>query len=140
VIANLDQYRQLQDVSVTFKFDKAALTPEDKQQLDALASNLIGTRGYILQLTGGTDTVGNAQYNYQLSQRRAEAVVQYLSAKYNVPPHKFYLVGIGKDQQIAPDNTAAGRAKNRRVEIQLLSNMQQGTGADGAPGAQSSLR
>lgn len=140
-IANLDQYKQLQDVSVTFRFDKATLTPEDKQQLDALAANLTGTRGYILQLTGSTDTVGNAQYNYQLSERRADAVVQYLSSKYNVPPHKFYLVGIGKDQQIAPDNTAAGRAKNRRVEIQLLSNMQQpGSAAEGAPGAQSSLR
>jgi outer membrane protein OmpA-like peptidoglycan-associated protein len=139
VIANLDQYKQLQDVSVTFKFDKATLTQEDKQQLDALAANLTGTKGYILQLTGGTDTVGNAQYNYQLSERRADAVVQYLSTKYNVPPHKFYLVGIGKDQQIAPDNTAAGRARNRRVEIQLLSNMQQGSGSD-TPGAQSSIR
>jgi outer membrane protein OmpA-like peptidoglycan-associated protein len=140
VIANLDQYRPLQDVTVTFKFDKATLTPQDKQQLDALAANLTNTRGYILQLTGGTDTVGNAQYNYQLSQRRADAVVQYLASRYNVPPHKFYLVGIGKDQQIAPDNTAAGRAKNRRVEVQLLSNMQQGTGGASAPGAQSSLR
>jgi len=139
-IANLDRYKQLQEVSVTFKFDKATLTPDDKQQLDALAANLTGTKGYILQLTGGTDTVGNAQYNYQLSERRADAVVQYLSAKYNVPPRKFYLVGIGKDRQIAPDNTAAGRARNRRVEIQLLSNMQQqGTGTD-TPGAQSSIR
>lgn len=137
VIANLDQYKQLQDVSVTFKFDKATLTPDDKQQLDALAGNLNNTKGYILQLTGGTDTVGNAQYNYQLSERRADAVVQYLSTKYNVPPHKFYLVGIGKDQQIAPDTTAAGRAKNRRVEIQLLSNMQ---AMNSTPGTQSSLR
>jgi OOP family OmpA-OmpF porin len=137
VIANLDQYKQLQDVSVTFKFDKATLTADDKQQLDALAGNLTSTKGYILQLTGGTDTVGNAQYNYQLSQRRADAVVQYLSTKYNVPPHKFYLVGIGKDEQIAPDNTASGRAKNRRVEIQLLSNMQQ---TSGNTGAQASLR
>jgi outer membrane protein OmpA-like peptidoglycan-associated protein len=140
VIANLDQYKELQDVAVTFKFDKATLTPDDKQQLDALAGNLTNTKGYILQLTGGTDTVGNAQYNYQLSERRAEAVVQYLAAKYNVPPHKFYLVGIGKDQQVAPDTTAAGRAKNRRVDIQLLSNMQQGGGTDSTPGAQSSLR
>ena len=140
VIANLDQYKQLQDVSVTFKFDKATLTSDDKQQLDALAGNLTSTKGYILQLTGGTDTVGNAQYNYQLSERRADAVVQYLSTKYNVPPHKFYLVGIGKDQQVAPDNTAAGRAKNRRVEIQLLSNMQQQASGSQAPGTQSSIR
>ena len=124
-IANLDQYKQLQDVSVTFGFDKATLTKQDKQDLDALAANLTSTKGYILQLTGGTDSVGDKDYNYQLSQRRADAVVNYLSTKYNVPPHKFYLVGIGKDQQVASDKTAAGRAKNRRVDIQLLSNMAQ---------------
>jgi outer membrane protein OmpA-like peptidoglycan-associated protein len=135
VIANLDQYKQLQDVSVTFGFDKETLTADDKRQLDALAANLTSTRGYILQLTGGTDTVGNTDYNYKLSQRRADAVVAYLSAKYNVPPHKFYLVGIGKDRQVASDRTAAGRAKNRRVDIQLLSNMQQQSAAATEPSA-----
>jgi OOP family OmpA-OmpF porin len=136
VVANLDQYKQLQDVSVTFGFDKATLTSSDKQQLDALATNLTSTKGYILQLTGGTDSVGDKDYNYQLSQRRADAVVNYLAAKYNVPPHKFYLVGIGKDQQIASDRTAAGRAQNRRVDVQLLSNMQQS--ASSTTGAQAS--
>lgn len=129
VVANLDNYKELQNVSVTFKFDKYTLTPTDKQQLDALADSLGSTRGYILQVTGGTDTVGDAQYNYQLSQRRADAVVNYLAAKYSIPPHKFYLVGIGKDVQVASDKTAAGRAKNRRVEVQLLSNMNQGATA-----------
>lgn len=134
VVANLDQYKQLQNVSVTFGFDKTVLTASDKAELDALAANLTNTRGYILQLTGGTDSVGDKDYNYRLSQRRADAVVTYLSAKYNVPPHKFYLVGIGKDQQVASDRTAAGRAKNRRVEVQLLSNMQQPNGpAPAAP-------
>ncbi len=133
-IANLDQYKQLQDVSVTFGFDKATLTAADKHDLDALASNLNSTKGYILQLTGGTDSVGDKDYNYQLSQRRADAVVNYLATKYNVPPHKFYLVGIGKDQQVASDKTAAGRAKNRRVEILLLSNMAQTAGTTAAAG------
>ena len=44
------------------------------------------------QVTGGTDSVGDANYNYKLSQRRADAVVNYLSTNYNIPPHKFYLV------------------------------------------------
>lgn len=127
VVANLDQYKPLANLTVTFGFDKAVLTPADKQQLDSFAVSLASTRGYILQLTGGTDSIGNADYNYQLSQRRADAVVNYLATKYNVPPHKFYLVGIGKDVQVASDKTAAGRARNRRVEIQLLSNM---TGID----------
>jgi OOP family OmpA-OmpF porin len=123
VVANLDNYKQLSDVSVTFAFDKAALTASDKKQLDDLATGLTSTRGYILELTGGTDSVGDAAYNYQLSQRRADAVANYLQTKYNIPPHKFYLVGIGKDQQVANDSTAAGRAKNRRVDIKLMTNM-----------------
>lgn len=136
VIANLDQYKQLQNVSVTFGFDKANLTASDREQLDQLAGTLNSTKGYILQLTGGTDTVGDANYNYQLSQRRADSVVAYLSGKFNIPPHKFYLVAIGKDQQIDSDKSKAGRAKNRRVEIQLLSNMQQTADA----GSQASAR
>jgi OOP family OmpA-OmpF porin len=123
VVANLDNYKQLSDVSVTFAFDKAVLTASDKKQLDDLAAGLTSARGYIIELTGGTDSVGDAAYNYQLSQRRADAVANYLQTKYNIPPHKFYLVGIGKDQQVANDRTAAGRAKNRRVDIKLMTNM-----------------
>lgn len=123
VVKGLDNYHKVADVSVTFGFDKAVLTADDKQQLDNFAGQLGSANSYILEVTGGTDTTGPAQYNYELSQRRADAVVQYLAAKYNVPPHRFYLIGIGKDQQIAPDNTAEGRRKNRRVEVQMLSNM-----------------
>jgi OmpA-OmpF porin, OOP family len=122
VIANLDNYQQVADVSVNFGFDKSVLTKADKDQLDQFGSQLASTKSYILEVTGGTDSVGSKEYNYQLSDKRAMAVVQYLASKYNVPAHKFYLVGLGKDVQVAPDSTAGGRAKNRRVEIQLLSN------------------
>lgn len=123
VVKGLDNYHKVGDVSVTFGFDKAVLTKSDKDQLDSFAGQLGSAQNYILEVTGGTDTTGSAQYNYDLSNRRADAVVQYLASKYNIPAHRFYLIGIGKDQQVAPDNTAAGRAKNRRVEVQLLSNM-----------------
>lgn len=123
VVANLDNYKQVADVSVTFAFDKADLSKKDRAALDDFAAQLSGTKSYILQVTGGTDSVGSAAYNYDLSQRRARSVVQYLAAQHNVPAHKFYLIGIGKDQAVAPNSTAAGRAQNRRVEIQLLSNM-----------------
>jgi OmpA-OmpF porin, OOP family len=133
VIANLDNYQQLSDVSVTFGFDKSVLTKDDKAQLDQVAASLATARGYILAVTGGTDSVGDAQYNYQLSQRRADAVVTYLAAKYNIPPHKFYLVGIGKDDAPADNKTAAGRAQNRRVEVKLMSNMQQPAATQSTP-------
>lgn len=125
VIANLDNYKSIADVTVTFAFDKSVLTAKDRQTLDDFAASLTDKRSYILAVTGGTDSTGDANYNYGLSQRRADAVVNYLASKYNIAPHKFYLIGIGKDQQVASDNTAAGRAKNRRVEVKLMTNMEQ---------------
>ncbi|HLY43348.1 MAG TPA: OmpA family protein [Terracidiphilus sp.] len=123
VVKGLDNYKQMADVTVNFGFDKAVLTKDDKAQLDGFAAQLGSAHGYILEVTGGTDSIGSAQYNYDLSQRRADAVVQYLAAKYNIPAHRFYLIGIGKDQEVADNKTADGRHKNRRVEIQMLSNM-----------------
>lgn len=134
VVKGLDNYKEVTKASVTFGFDKAALTTDDKAQLDSFAGQLGSAKSYILEVTGGTDSVGPAQYNYELSQRRADAVVQYLAAKYNIAPHRFYLIGIGKDQYVAENNTPAGRKENRRVQVRLLSNM-----ADNTMGAQPSV-
>jgi len=123
VVKGLDNYKQVATVSVTFGFDKALLTNDDKQQLDSFAGQLGSARSYILEVTGGTDSTGPAQYNYDLSNRRADAVVQYLVTKYNIAPRRFYLIGIGKDQYVADNKTAAGRKENRRVQVQLLSNL-----------------
>jgi len=127
VVANLDNFKQVSDVSVTFGFDKSVLTKDDKAQLDDFGAKLASARGYILAVTGGTDSVGSAEYNYALSNRRADAVVSYLASKFNIPPHKFYLIGIGKDQAVADNTTRAGRAQNRRVEIKMLSNRSDAT-------------
>jgi OOP family OmpA-OmpF porin len=123
VVKGLDNYHPLANVTVTFGFDKSILTKDDKDQLDSFAAQLGSQKSYILEVTGGTDSTGPAQYNYDLSQRRADAVVQYLAAKYGIAAHRFYLIGIGKDKEVAPNTTAEGRKQNRRVEIQLLTNM-----------------
>ena len=135
VVKGLDNYKPLSDVAVTFGFDKAVLTKDDKAQLDGFAGNLASTKSYILEVTGGTDSTGSAEYNYALSQRRADAVVQYLASKYDIPARRFYLIGIGKDKEVADNNTRDGRAKNRRVDIQILSN-QAKTDAASTAGAQ----
>ena len=122
MVSNLDTYQKVGDVSVTFAFNKADLTAGTRAQLDGLGAQLGAQRSYILSLTGGTDSVGSASYNYELSDRRAEAVVQYLASKYGGPAHRFYLIGLGKDDAVADNTTAQGRAKNRRVEVQLLTN------------------
>jgi outer membrane protein OmpA-like peptidoglycan-associated protein len=123
VVQGLDNYRPLANATVNFGFDKSILTKDDKDQLDAFAAQLGSQKSYILEVTGGTDSSGPAQYNYDLSQRRADAVVQYLASKYAIAAHRFYLIGIGKDKEVAPNTTADGRKQNRRVEIQLLTNM-----------------
>ena len=128
VVKGLDNYKSMANVTVNFGFDKAVLTKDDKDQLDSFAAQLGSAKSYILEVTGGTDSTGSATYNYDLSNRRADAVVQYLASKYGVAAHRFYLIGIGKDKEVAPNTTAEGRKQNRRVEIQLLSNMSNGQG------------
>jgi outer membrane protein OmpA-like peptidoglycan-associated protein len=66
--------------------------------------------------------VGSADYNYDLSQRRANAVIQYLASKYSVPAHKIYVIGLGKDKPVETNKTSTGRADNRRVDVRLMTN------------------
>ncbi len=122
-VANFDNYKPVTEIAVHFAFDKAELTRQDKQQLDQLAQQIPNAKGYIVQIEGNTDSVGDAQYNYELSQRRASSVTQYLAHKYNVPPHKIYVIGLGKDRPESKNTTASGRAENRRVDVRLMSNM-----------------
>jgi outer membrane protein OmpA-like peptidoglycan-associated protein len=135
VVKGLDNYKEVTKASMTFGFDKAVLTSDDKAQLDSFAGQLGTAKSYILEVTGGTDSTGPAQYNYELSQRRADAVVQYLAAKYNIAPHRFYLIGIGKDQYVASNDTPTGRKENRRVQVRLLSNMSGDSATNGNPAA-----
>src|SRR5215470_13175503 len=121
-VANLDNYRPVVETSVHFGFDKADLTSKAKAALDQLLADIPNTKGYIVVVEGDTDSVGSAKYNYGLSERRASAVVQYLSQK-NIPPHKIYVVGLGKDKSVESNKTSAGRAKNRRVDVRLMTNV-----------------
>jgi OmpA-OmpF porin, OOP family len=121
-VANLDNYHAVAETSVKFGFNKDNLTPKAKEALDQLAGSIASTKGYIIALEGNTDSVGSEEYNYGLSQRRADAVIQYLASKYNVPAHKIYVIGLGKDKPVESNKTASGRADNRRVDVRLMTN------------------
>jgi OmpA-OmpF porin, OOP family len=121
-VANLDNYRVLSETSVHFGFDKDFLTKQAKDELDKLAETVPNTKGYIITVEGGTDATGPADYNYSLSERRADSVIQYLGSKYNIPAHKIYLIGLGKDKPVDDNKTRDGRAANRRVDIKLMTN------------------
>ena len=122
-VANLDNYRPVLETSVHFAFNKADLTEKAKAALDQLVAEIPNTKGYLVVVEGDTDAIGPAAYNYKLSERRADAVVQYLATK-NVPAHKIYIIGLGKDKFVADNKTASGRAKNRRVDVRLMTNTQ----------------
>jgi OOP family OmpA-OmpF porin len=122
VVANLDNYRPVAEASVHFGFDQDALTRRAKEALDHLAAEIPNTKGYIVELVGGTDSTGDKQYNYDLSQRRVAAVQQYLASEHNIPAHKIYVIGIGEDKAVAPNSNRKGRAENRRVDVRLMSN------------------
>src|SRR5712675_2555000 len=121
-VANLDNYHPVAETSVKFGFNKDNLTPKAREALDQLAASIASTKGYIIALEGGTDSVGPADYNYDLSQRRANSVIQYLASKHNVPAHKIYVIGLGKDKPVESNKTSSGRADNRRVDVRLMTN------------------
>jgi OmpA-OmpF porin, OOP family len=121
-VVNLDNYRPVAEASVHFGFNKDNLTKQAKEAIDQLAASVATTKGYIITVEGATDSVGSADYNYDLSQRRANAVIQYLAAEKNVPAYKIYLIGLGKDKPVESNKTSDGRAKNRRVDIHLMTN------------------
>ena len=102
-----------------FDFDKATLKPEGKAKLDDLASKLKGMNLEVVIAVGHTDSVGTDAYNQKLSMRRAEAVKAYLISN-AIEANRVYTEGKGEKQPVADNKTADGRAKNRRVEIEVV--------------------
>ncbi len=102
-----------------FDFDKAVLKPAGKAKLDDLASKVKGINLEVIIAVGHTDSVGTDAYNQKLSIRRAEAVKAYLVSK-GIDKSRVYTEGKGEKQPVADNKTKEGRAKNRRVEIEVV--------------------
>lgn len=102
-----------------FDFDKAVLKKDGKAKLDDLSSKLKDLNLEVIIAVGHTDSVGSDAYNQKLSIRRAEAVKSYLVGK-GIDAKRVYTEGKGEKQPVATNKTAAGRAQNRRVEIEVV--------------------
>jgi len=102
-----------------FDFDKSAVKPDGKAALDDLLQKLQGMNTEVMITVGHTDSVGSDDYNQKLSLRRAEAVKAYLVSK-GVDTARVYTEGKGETQPIADNATAEGRAKNRRVTVEVV--------------------
>ena len=101
--------------------DKAVITPAGQQKLDAAAATLAANPTVEVSVEGHTDAVGSDAYNQGLSERRAKAAVAYLAGK-GVAPARMKAVGYGESKPAASNDTAAGRASNRRVDLVVTKN------------------
>ena len=102
-----------------FDFDKSVLKPEGRQLLDQVAQQAGSIDLETIIAVGHTDGIGTEAYNQKLSERRAASVKAYLVSK-GIDPNRIYTEGKGKLQPIATNKTAEGRARNRRVEIEIV--------------------
>jgi outer membrane protein OmpA-like peptidoglycan-associated protein len=122
-ITALDDYDVQETTAVTFKVNSAVLSPEAKQQLDALAEKTSNAKAFMIEVAGHTDSTGSEAKNMRLSRDRADAVVQYLAVNHKIPLRRFITpMGYGKTEAVADNSTTSGRAQNRRVEVKIIVN------------------
>lgn len=118
-VENMDNYQMVSNETIHFGFNKWMLTKDSKAQLDQLAQNMSNMKHYVIEVEGFTDKSGPQDYNLELSRKRANEVVRYLTVHHNVPLRRIHLIGVGEEN---PANTARGRTAakaNRRVEVKI---------------------
>lgn len=116
---NIDNYQMSRTESITFGFNRADLTKEMKEKLDGFAGTVKDQKKFVIEVQGFADTVGNPNYNQELSQRRAMSVARYLSAEHEVPLRRIQMLGVGSVNPVADNKTREGRMQNRRVEVKV---------------------
>jgi len=120
-ISSLDDYVVQSTATVNFKVNSAVISPEGKMQLDEVAQAAMQLKGYTIEITGFASSDGSTQKNKLLSQKRSQAVIDYLVETHNIPLRRIGTsYGFGELQAVADNTTREGREQNRRVEIKLL--------------------
>ena len=121
VVANIDDYQMQTSATVAFKFDKWTLSDDAKQDLDKLVEGVKPDKRFFIAVEGYTDRTGTKEYNEELSRKRADAVVEYLVAKHDIPIYRIHMIGLGKEKPVDDARNRAAMAKNRRVEVKVFS-------------------
>jgi outer membrane protein OmpA-like peptidoglycan-associated protein len=124
-INGLDDFDPIKTVTVYFNTGSATLGPKAKAVIDDAAAwvKTQNTKGWVVAVIGYADSTGDTERNRDLSERRADSVIYYLVTKYKLPQQRLVQpFGYGQLEPVAENTTAAGRAKNRRVEIRLMAN------------------
>jgi outer membrane protein OmpA-like peptidoglycan-associated protein len=121
VVANIDDYQLQTSASVAFKFNQFKLSDDAKSDLDKVADGAKPDKRFFIAVEGYTDSTGSKLYNEELSRKRADAVVEYLVAKHDIPIYRIHMVGLGEEKPVDEGHNRAARAKNRRVEVKIFS-------------------
>jgi outer membrane protein OmpA-like peptidoglycan-associated protein len=122
-MSEANQYVEKGSTMILFKTGSATISADGKQQLQAIADRARGIKGYLIGVSGHADTTGDSLANQKLSERRADAVIRYLQRHCNIQPYRILSsVAVGDIQQISNNDTPQGRAANRRVVVQVLTN------------------
>lgn len=120
-ITSLDDYVVQSTATVNFRVNSAVLSPEGRQNLDEVAQAAMTLKGYTIEITGFASAEGSTKANKALSQRRAQAVIDYLVETHNIPLRRIGTsYGFGELQAVADNSTREGREQNRRVEVKLM--------------------
>ncbi|HEY0429925.1 MAG TPA: OmpA family protein [Pyrinomonadaceae bacterium] len=120
-ITSLDDYVVQSTETVNFKVNSAVLSPDAKTRLDQVATAALQLKGYVIEITGFASAEGGTAKNKALSQRRAQAVIDYLVETHNIPLRRIgQSYGFGELQAVADNATREGREQNRRVEVKLM--------------------
>lgn len=116
---NIDNYKMVTTENILFGLNRHKLTEEAQAQLDAAVAQLQGSKSFVLEIQGFTDATGSAAHNLELSRKRADSVVRYLTVKHNVPLRKINVLGVGEDDPTADNKSREGRKQARRVEMRV---------------------
>ena len=127
VVGNLDNYQHVTTESVFFALNKHKLTKEEILKLDDAVTKLQGNNNYVLEIQGFTDKTGAAAKNLELSRKRADEVVRYLTVKHNVPLRRIHVLGVGEDVPNADNTTREARKQNRRVDVNVYARALEGS-------------
>jgi len=130
-VSSLDDYDTKYETTVYFATNKSDLSDQAKKDLDQLVQQALPLKGYMIEVAGFADTTGNAKLNQELSEQRAEQVVQYLQQVGKVPLRRIMApAGLGTSTSVADNSTPEGRQQNRRVEVRVIVNKPHASAAD----------
>jgi outer membrane protein OmpA-like peptidoglycan-associated protein len=119
VVDNLDNYQVAGSKTVYFNFNQSALQDDAKAELAEIAQTASRLKRFVIEVQGFTDTTGPAEYNYELSQKRADVVVRHLTTEHKIPSYRIHTLALGKDAPVENPDRREARRLSRRVEVKV---------------------